>query len=747
MAAKQRATNKNIKGDSDIPLLSWIGAIGIALFLFIFPYDRAMFNGYEVGFERTINKGAIFAFLLLLAPAIYLIRKWRFNNHINILSIVVLIIPFIYWLASFGAVSAYYSKFMVIVYALLAALFIVGVYAARAQRTRIVIEASFMISGGIIVLFGLLNLFGQIYYRDALWLAHDGYRLTSVFQYSNTYAGYLIALFLAGVFYAVHSSKLKIRLIYAAMLVPVWISFMMTFSRGAIVVIPFVVIAVLPFLRLSKQIAFIIFAGGSVIVSMAILGKISSNAKEIATLVQPTEVKTSTPISMFSALPIQSWGLLLLAMALMSAFVWFYHAKLDSWIDGKLQKLNSRKWSFIFIPATVILFGGLVGGLLIGSSAVRSMLPQQLADRIANINFQQHSVLERLTFYKDGLNVAKDYPLLGVGGGGWQAIYEQYQNNPYESRQAHSFYIQVLVEVGWGGLLALLAIIAYVYFLYIRSHIRYPDRRGSHFVFFIFSLTLLAHSAIDFDMSYIYLAALLFISLGAMVAPFSDKLNIDRLEKSFSKPWQGKVYPALLVSISCFFLFSVIQNNRAVTSFYGAINMAKEQAPFQQIISQLDKAIVLSPDQTAFAATKVNWLLQSYEQTKDASSLTLALETIEDAETRDPYNRSLYVNKIKILKMDNQVEKLLPVVESALTRFPWDITFYEQAMLTYHDARTIAISTKDSDKEAQYEKRIIEISSEVQRRIDLLKTLPPEQAQGRDFAYTESMNTVLASLP
>ena len=175
--------------------------------------------------------------------------------------------------------------------------------------------------------------------------------------------------------------------------------------------------------------------------------------------------------------------------------------------------------------------------LLLASPAVRSFFPGELAARLETINFQQHSVLERLTFYKDGLKTSQDYPILGAGGAAWQAIYEQYQNNPYESRQAHSFYVQTLVEIGWLGLLIMLALFAYIYYLYIRSHIRHPELRGSHLIFYIFSLTLLVHSAIDFDMSYVYIGAIVFISLGCMIAPFSEKLVIERMNQRMMKSW------------------------------------------------------------------------------------------------------------------------------------------------------------------------------------------------------------------
>lgn len=747
MAAKKRPLAGNSTGFGNASFMGWLGAVAIALFFLIYPYERGMFNGYEPGFESIINRGLIYAFVLLTLFAVFLFRNWRLNSHVAILSIAVFLLPLIYWLSSLNAVSGYYAGYMTLVYGAYAGLLLVSLYAARATATRAVIEGGIMLAGAMIVLFGLFNLFGQTYKQDALWLAHDGYRLTSVFQYSNTYAGFLIALFLAAAYYAAHSARTSVRLAAAAMLAPVWLSFMLTYSRGAIVIIPVIVLLVLPFLRLSKQIAYLLYMMVSIVAVMLVLGKVSANTASIAEIVQPTAEKAPSTISMFTSLPLQSWGLLLLTMTISAGVVWFYHAKLEKWVERKLEKWSNRKLSIVIVPAAIVILGTVAAALLLGSPAIRGLLPDQLADRLANINFQQHSVLERFTFYKDGLNVANDYPLLGAGGGAWQAVYEQYQNNPYVSRQAHSFFVQVLVETGWIGLLAMIGIMAYIYFLYIRSHIRHPEKRGSHLVFYIISLSLLVHSAIDFDMSYIYIAALVFVSLGCMAAAFGDKLTISRLDAMGSKPWKNMIFPGIVGLVAVAMLFVTIQNNRAILIYNETLEKAyRQQASFQELMDSMDKAISIAPKQSAYAVTKADWLLQAYDQNKEDIMLLMASSTIAKAEEHNSYSRELFNYKIKLFQTTGQMDNLLLTVNETLIKYPWDITFYETAMNSYNQARVTAIASQDGTKAEEYATKIREIGTEVQRRVDLLATLPPEQQQGRNFALTETMNAILMSL-
>ncbi|WP_029192311.1 O-antigen ligase family protein [Paenibacillus harenae] len=746
MSTRTKSSSSTSPLASDFPLLRWLGTIGIALFLIIFPYDKALFNGYELNFESAIYGAVIFGLVLLLLIAAYLFRSWRLNSYSSILSIAVMALPVIYWLASFQAVSAYYAKFMTLVSFLLAILFIAGLYFAQEIKSRKTIEYALMLSSYVIVLFGLLNLFGQIYYRDALWLAHDGYRLTSVFQYSNTYAGFLAALFLVSLYYAVHCIRPSARIIHAAMLVPIWISFLFTYSRGAIVVIPVMVLILIPFLRLTKQIAYIVFLGLSVVVSMAILGKLTANADEIAKLVQPTAEKVQSPISLFSSLPLQSWGLLLLGMAVTTGLIMLYHAKISALLEAKLEKLSSYKWSFAAVPAVIIVLTAIAAVTLLSSSAIRGVLPDKIASRFENINLQQHSVLERLTFYKDGLRVAEDYPLLGGGGGAWQAMYEQYQNNPYWSRQAHSFFVQVLVETGWIGLIALITLIGFIYFLYIRAFIRNPERRGSHLIFFIVSLTLLMHSAIDFDMSYVFISSIVFLSLGCMIAPFNGKLLIERLNDKSGQSWPNFVYPSVLAVLSVILLFTALKETSAIRKFNKAYELAvQQQTPLNELLVVLNDAVKGSPTHSTFALTKANWLEQGFTQTNNQQMLTEAIDALVQAKNYDPYNRNIIMSQYNLLQKSGQMTESLKILDEGVNKFPWDIKMYD-ASVTAYAAAAKAAAGQDESLAKQYEERIRALSDEVQRRIDQLATLPEEQQQGRAFSYTPAMEQVIADL-
>jgi putative inorganic carbon (hco3(-)) transporter len=78
-----------------------------------------------------------------------------------------------------------------------------------------------------------------------------------------------------------------------------------------------------------------------------------------------------------------------------------------------------------------------------------------LADvRGANIHDANYAVLERLAHWQAGLDMARDYPWLGVGIGNYEPAYADYAllNWPYALGHAHNYYINLLAETGIPGL-------------------------------------------------------------------------------------------------------------------------------------------------------------------------------------------------------------------------------------------------------------------------------------------------------
>lgn len=138
-------------------------------------------------------------------------------------------------------------------------------------------------------------------------------------------------------------------------------------------------------------------------------------------------------------------------------------------------------------------------------------LPVSLVDKIKSIHVNNKSVWERGTFYQDALKIIKNNLLFGRGGNAWRYEYEKVQSYQYGAKEIHSYPLQILMDYGIISLIALLYIVCVI----VREAIIYEKKEN--FGICISILLLLAHSFIDFDMSFFYIMLMWFSLLGICV--------------------------------------------------------------------------------------------------------------------------------------------------------------------------------------------------------------------------------------
>ncbi len=121
-----------------------------------------------------------------------------------------------------------------------------------------------------------------------------------------------------------------------------------------------------------------------------------------------------------------------------------------------------RLWQGVVVLGLAAGLLGLAVQLNLPGTAVLSERVISFADdltltdvRGANIHDANYAVLERLAFWQSGLDMARDYPWLGVGFGNYGPAYADYAllNWPYALGHAHNYYINLLAETGIIGLL------------------------------------------------------------------------------------------------------------------------------------------------------------------------------------------------------------------------------------------------------------------------------------------------------
>lgn len=192
-------------------------------------------------FEKPIFWVAILACLLIILWIAYSYKSIQLKDQRDWLAVSVLLLPATYILSLVSAASHVLAMNMVIINCIYAIMFIIGLYVLRENLGNRIIQITIMTVSYLIVGFGLLHWFGQGKtagsiakwfsntvlngtYTHAVMTDSNGLRLTSVFQYANTYAAFLMAFLFAAVFFVTTSRKWYGQAFHSFMLVPIIVS-------------------------------------------------------------------------------------------------------------------------------------------------------------------------------------------------------------------------------------------------------------------------------------------------------------------------------------------------------------------------------------------------------------------------------------------------------------------------------------------------------------------------------------------
>ncbi|MDR6720350.1 O-antigen ligase family protein [Paenibacillus sp. 2003] len=736
---KQRKTSSEVRTSSTSPLL-WTLTIGLILFLLWSSFQVALFNGQLLQFEGPIYWAVtITALLFIIWVAVYF-KQIKLETHQDWLKIVVILLPLTYVLSLLSAVSDYLSVNMILIQCIYAMIFVMTMYLLKNNKINHIIQSSLIGIAYVIVGFGLLNWLGASnlagklvgwfssgvvngIYNQTIWNDANGPRLASVFQYPNTYAAFLMAFLFIAIFSMIRSKKVYTQLLHGFMLVPILLSLLLTLSRTGLVMMPIVFVIILLLLKPAKQILWFMYLAISGIGTIAILNPVNTAGLELQ--------------QKFNAgLAAKGWIYLIAASIVVAIIIWAIQRWFAPKLETKLQPWGQRKGASLWIPLGSALLA-IIAAVLLLATSVRNILPDSISTRLENINFQQHSVLERLTFYKDAAKVIADYPLIGAGGGAWTALYEKYQNNPYVSAQAHNFFMQYLVEVGIIGFIIFMSFILYIFYKYVRSYWRRDENeRESHFVFFILSMTILVLSLLDFNMSYVFIGMLVFIGFGGMAAAI-DPRPVQRFKVSSSAA-RGIYISIAGVSIIVLLIVSVrfLQANHYA---YAAKEVAEISQSFEEIKAPLDKDLAIRSAHSDSLLTLSSLYQQGFQQTQDDQFYNAGVDLLRKGLKAEPYNKGMVKQLIQLYELKGDNEQAYTLQKEYANNYIWDMEWYEKLISRSFDLGYQALGQGDTAKKESYFTSGLEAFQHVVDGVEHLKTLPEGQLQGQPFELTPTM--------
>ena len=138
-------------------------------------------------------------------------------------------------------------------------------------------------------------------------------------------------------------------------------------------------------------------------------------------------------------------------------------------------------------------------------------IPIELVSNIQSITMENKNVWERGVFIIDGIKLAKNNLLTGIGGNGWEYLYKSQQSYSYNARYSHCLLVTLFIENGILGVIAILGIVV----LLIKTWYKYR-KNNICLITGLFVFLILLHSMMDFDMEFYCVQIFVFLELGIL---------------------------------------------------------------------------------------------------------------------------------------------------------------------------------------------------------------------------------------
>jgi hypothetical protein len=628
----------------------------------ISPYFRGLFfveNYYWVSlFIQVIFLVIILLFLKQLRS--WIVLNWK-------IFILLFGIGLMYTLSYFGTSSPYLAANELLKWISYIAIFIM--LCTWIQINKRITDGLWLICWVTmlwIVGFVFLVDLGRLEFQDAIL----GGRFSSVFQYPNTFASIVSAFVLAGLVGLTKRVQIHYQVIYGISIIPFMICFLLADSRGGFLVFIIGLVIAIIFLTWKEQVLYLFYTGLAIVLGLWGM----SVYRDFIT----------DKFYFNSALMVIGLSVVFTTIVMSNQFL----------INRKYSLFSKSKLSFV-LPIGLVgsgLFFILSAGMKLGERFL-SLLPEALQTRLRSINLEQHSVQERFLFYKDSLQVWQDYFWFGAGGGGWRALFESYKSLPYHSTQAHSFYMQTLVEVGLIGSIFVFGFFLYILFKGILTYFKLDEEtRSKHNLLapaLVAVIILMLHNAFDFNMSFgtynLFLFALLAIIWSYVHRnkdsnePVADSVYSKLKVKlpSISYKHKNRLVNGIITIIIIASLFSVYKSY-AYAQAEGLYKQAQQGGDFQQTMDITDKAIAFSSNDPKLRELKIQLLSYGYQELGSEEYNESIDDEYQDLLRLADTHFVHYLRYAEYLWSDNRGEEALEHLGKALDLAPWQQVLYEE---------------------------------------------------------------------
>mgnify|MGYP001489253223 CR=1 FL=1 len=324
-------------------------------------------------------------------------------------------------------------------------------------------------------------------------------------------------------------------------------------------------------------------------------------------------------------------------------------------------------------------------------------IPETIAKRLMDINLETDNASLRIYFVKDGFKIFKDSILVGGGGGAWKNLYRQYQSLPYNSKEAHNFYIQYAVEVGLLGLIPLLLLMTQ----FVIGLVKSIRDKSSYLPVYIAVMLIFLHSSIDFNLSLPAAAFFLWVLLGIL----NTDNNIKRINIVKTR------VPYIVIAVLGIIIIAL------TSSMYYGINTGVKAARnansnYDEAINLFKKAMKFDRFNAAYRVDYAQLMNLKLSQTKDGRYFTEMMKQIDMVNKYEPYNIDYMSVIINLMLSNGLFEEAASLADINVEIAPMVPNSYIQKTQVNHEIAKYYFSTKQHSKAIPYLENMIETEKE-----------------------------------
>lgn len=379
----------------------------------------------------------------------------------------------------------------------------------------------------------------------------------------------------------------------------------------------------------------------------------------------------------------------------------FQHKKIEFTTLGNTRKLLFLLYNYetdsYTIYTNIVLKDDM--GNIIKKQERFKYIPDIIANRFANIKLDDNNASSRIQFTKDGIEIFKDNILIGAGGGGWKNLYRQYQSRPYNTTEVHNFYVQYAIEVGLLGLIPLATILVQLLIGFIKT----IKNKTNYLSVYLAVLLMFMHSSIDFNLSLVAVAYILWLLIGILNTDSSLKQIIPKCEK-----WN---HIALAVLSLLIFTFSS-------TRVY-AINIGKEASKIinkdiNRSIELYEKAIKYDKYNGAYRIDYAQIMSKKLDEEKDKKYYNEVMNQIGKVTEYEPYN-AVYTPKIINLMLScGHIDEAVSMANIKVSKEPMLSEWYNQKIEVNYQIAKYLIENDQVDNSITYLKNVLETKQQLE---------------------------------